>query len=249
MVRMRKCADLLLKYYINRREPVMFSTKHIIILVVCISFVIAATILLKKFKPKLKTVVGILGVIGLISESTKMCTYIVINEPKLHGYLPKTDLPFHICSLQLILIVILLLTKNENLKRLLYSFMMPTCLIGGVLALLIPTSSSLGNPIIMVQYFMYHSSILVFALYLMLTDEIIFTVRDYFKTIIMLIGMLFVAIYLNSWINDYQSNINFMYVVRPPQDGLPILNLNHGWLVYICHYICTGIIFCKRVLC
>lgn len=27
-----------------------------------------------------------------------------------------------------------------------------------------------------------------------------------------------------------------MYVINPPVEGLPYLNKNHGWLVYIVHY-------------
>ena len=48
--------------------------------------------------------------------------------------------------------------------------------------------------------------------------------------------LLFGAMYINSILYDGVSNINFMYVVSPPQSGLPYLNENHGWLVYIIHY-------------
>ena len=114
--------------------------------------------------------------------------------------------------------------------------MLPTCLVGGIAALLIPTSSSLNVWTITVEYFGYHAMITCFAIYLFRSKEITFTAKDYVNTLIMLFATFFVAIYLNSWIADYVQNVNFMYVVGPPQSGLPYLNKDHGWLVYIVHY-------------
>ena len=214
----------------------MFGLKHIIILIVCALYIAFLTVLLKKKKPALKTVLRALLFVGIVSETLKVFTYVIQNEEEYGGYLPKTDLPFHLCSVQIIFILVLVLSENEKLKRVLYSFMLPTCLIGAAAALLLPTSSSLNNYVIMVQYFWYHSSLIVYAVYLYMTDEIKFTLKDWRNALLMLFGFFFVAIYLNSWINDYVHNINFMYVVNPPVDGLPYLNKNHGWLVYMVHY-------------
>ena len=41
---------------------------------------------------------------------------------------------------------------------------------------------------------------------------------------------------------DGVSNINFMYTVKPPQDGLPYLNLNQGWFVYILKYASVAVV-------
>jgi flagellar biosynthesis/type III secretory pathway M-ring protein FliF/YscJ len=64
---------------------------------------------------------------------------------------------------------------------------------------------------------------------------------------------MFFAIYINSMLYDGVSNINFMYVVSPPQDGLPFLNENHGWLVYVVHYaalvlFCVSIAYIKPII-
>ena len=214
----------------------MYGTKHLIILGICIVYIVGALIFLAKKKPSLKNFLRYVLAIGLISETLKICSYIVANEAKYGGYLPKTDLPFHLCSIQIIFMIILVLSEKENVKRILYAFMLPTCLIGGVAALLLPTSSSLNMPVITVQYFLYHSSIIIYAIYLYMTDEIEFTFKDYLHALAMLFAAFFVAIYLNSWVNDYVNNINFMYVVKPPMDGLPFLNTTHGWLIYMIHY-------------
>lgn len=218
-----------------------FGTKHILVLCICVVLAVLSLFLLKKKKVSMITLERIILVIGFISESLKVFYYIVANEEELGGYLPKTDLPFHLCSIQILFFLILNLTKNKTLKQTLYSFMLPTCLAGGIFALLLPTSSARTANIVTVQYFMYHTAIVVFAIYLYLTDEVEFKFKDYVVSFVLLVVTLFVAIYLNSWIYDRESNINFMYVVNPPMDGLPYLNKDHGWLVYIFHYIFLGL--------
>lgn len=165
----------------------MFSVKHLIILGICFVYTVCCLLLLNKKRPKLKSVVKYLLTIGIISETLKICSYVNANEAKLGGYLPKSDLPFHLCSIQIIFMVILVLSEKEKLKRTIYSFMLPTCLVGGFAALMIPTSSSLSMPVVTVQYFLYHSSIMIFAIYLYMTDEIKFTFDDYISSLFMLL--------------------------------------------------------------
>ena len=221
---------------------IMFGTKHIILLISCVLLIVAALILLYRKKPRMKTVLSVLLGVGIFSETVKVVTYILMNEEEYGGYLPKTDLPFHLCSIQIIFVLILVLSDNQKLRRVLYAFMLPTCLIGGVAAILIPTSSSLSNTAIMIQYFSYHSALVIFAIYLYMSDEIKFEAKDYVSALLMLYGCFFAAIYLNSWVNDYIHNINFMYVVKPPMDGLPFLNKNNGWLSYILRYAALAVV-------
>lgn len=223
----------------------IFGVKHLIILAVCITAIVLGVIFGRKLK--LNTMLRILLIVGIVSESIKVIYYIITNEnsivDSLHGdttysgYLPKTDLPFHLCSIQIIFILILNLSKNENLKKLIMSFMLPTCLIGGVAALFIATSSSLnGLWILSLQYFGYHVAITIFSIYLFCNKEVTFTIKDYRNCILMLVATLFIAIYINSALADYVHDINFMYVVNPPMSGLPFLTKKYGWGVYITHY-------------
>lgn len=226
----------------------IFGTKHIVLLLVSIAAIIAISILLRNIK--LKTWYRILLFVGIFSETLKLCTYIVINESVYGGYLPKSDLPFQLCSIQLIFIALLNFTKNEKLHKFLLSFMLPTCLIGGFAALALPTSSSLNNWVITSQYFIYHIMLVCFAIYLFHAKEIKWDIKDYVHCLIFLAFTALIAIYLNSMFYDvveytvidgtksveFINRINFMYVVDPPASGLPILNKNHGWLVYIIHY-------------
>ncbi len=213
----------------------LFGTKHIILIAVSLVLVVIGYIFLRKlsFKKMAKIMLGI----GIVSEIVKIFYYIVQNEDTHGGVLPKTDLPFHLCSIQILFIVALNFSSNEKLKHFLTSFMMPSCLIGGLAALLIATDSSRnGMWIITAQYFIYHAAIMVFALYLATNKEYGPTIKGYFSCLKMLLIIMFAAFYINSILYDGVSNINFMYVVGPPQEGLPYLNDNGGWFSYILKY-------------
>lgn len=220
----------------------LFGPKHLVIIFVCIGLVVGLFLLSRKLK--FTTVCKIMLYVGIVSETIKIFYYIIQNESTHHGLLPKTDLPFHLCSIQILFILIVNLTKNEKIKRFLLSFMYPSCLIGGFAAILIATDSSLnGMWILTAQYFLYHVSIMVLALNICTRKEMQLKVSDYFDCLKFLLVLMFAAVYINSIVNDGSDKINFMYVVSPPADGLPFLTEKYGWGVYITHYAAL-ILFC-----
>ncbi|MBR4798905.1 MAG: YwaF family protein [Clostridia bacterium] len=233
----------------------MFGTKHIIIIAVCAVLGAVLCVLLRKLE--LKKWYRLLMYVGIVSETIKVFYYVIANEKTYGGYLPKTDLPFHLCSVQLIFIALLNFSGSEKLKRTVTAFMIPSCLVGGIAAILIPTSSSLGSPILTFQYFTYHTVIVVYAVCLLLKSrELAWTVKDYAAALKMLAFIGFVAVYINSLAYDvveytvengektveYVSRVNFMYVVDPPVSGLPFLNKDQGWLVYIIRLAITAVL-------
>lgn len=213
----------------------IFGTKHIIILIISLLLIVGLSILSRKIS--FNKVCKSLFYVGIVSEIVKIFTYIIINEEKFGGYLPKTDLPFHLCSIQIIFIAIVNITKSENLKRFILSFMFPSCLIGGAAALLIATDSSLNVWPITFQYYIFHIAIIVFSIRMIRSKEVKFEIKDYFNCLKFLLIIMFFAIYINSMLYDGESNINFMYVVKPPKDNLPYLNDNNGWLSYVLRYM------------
>ena len=78
--------------------------------------------------------------------------------------------------------------------------------------------------------------LVVFSLYLYASKEMRFDIHDYFNCLKFLVVLMFFSFYINSILYDGVSNINFMYVAGPPQEGLPFLNEDSGWLVYILRY-------------
>lgn len=242
----------------------LFGTKHLIIVGVSILLIVGLYILSRKLS--INTLSKIMLGVGLVSETVKVFSYIVMNENKVfttlfklnengvyepvkvlfNGVLPKTDLPFQLCSLQIIFILVAVLVKNEKVQRFIYGFMMPSCLFGGIAAILIATESSRNVWVITFQYFLYHIAIVVFALRLLTAKEMKWKVKDLLNAFIMLTGVIFFAIYINSMMFDGISDVNFMYVVKPPQKGLPYLNNNNGWLSYIIKYLIL-VVFCISI--
>lgn len=213
----------------------IFGAKHLILLAISLAAMISGAIVARKW-PLQKLAKTMLR-IGLVSEFIKVFYYIIANEATHGGILPKTDLPFHLCSIQLLFMAVLVFSRNERLKQLLLSFMIPSCLFGGIAALLIATTSSLnGGWILSVQYFGYHAAISAFALALLLGKEFPLTLKSYVNCLKFLVVLMLFAVYINSILYDGASNINFMYVASPPQQGLPFLNEERGWLVYILRY-------------
>ncbi len=210
----------------------MFTAKHIVFLILSLVYLVLLLMLTKK--KNVKFAIKWFLVIGIISETIKVFYYIVTNDNG--NYLPATDLPFHLCSIQIIFLLILKMSENEKLNKLLLAFMIPTGLYGGLAALLIPTSSSInGYLILSIQYFFYHATLMAFSIHIMRQKEIVFGVKDVFNVLKFLALIGFIAIYVNAILGS-DTNVNFMYVVRPPMSGLPYLNLNQGYIMYMLKY-------------
>ncbi len=229
----------------------LFGTKHFILIAVSVVLIVLLTIYSRKLK--FSTVCKILFIVGICSEIVKIFYYIIANEAEHGGVLPKTDLPFHLCSIQILFIAVVNFAKSEKLRRFILSFMLPSCLFGGIAAILIATDSARNSWVITTQYFLYHIAITVFALRLIGSKELKWKIGDYFNCLKFLLILLFVSIYINSLVDDYSGDINFMYVVKPPQDGLPYLTNKYGWLTYIIHYaflilLCVTLCYIKPIV-
>ena len=70
------------------------------------------------------------------------------------------------------------------------------------------------------------------GLYLFLSKPIQFTIKSFG---IASLGICLLVI-LGVWINAFfgwSPETNFCFFVRPPIEGLPILNMKNGWLAYV----------------
>lgn len=212
----------------------LFGIYHIVAL--CISIVLIGVLIFVFNKLTLEKTIKIMMCVGMCSEIIKVFYFIISNEDKMGGYLPKSDLPLHLCSMQIIFLLILNYSKNEKIKKVLLGFMMPSCLAGAFCALLLPTYSARNSLIITFQFFGYHSALVAFAITLFNPKKITFVFKDYLNCLKFLVVIGFLAIYINSILNDGTGNVNFMYVVSPPEDNLPYLNKDQGWFVYFIRY-------------
>ena len=225
----------------------MFTTNHFIWIGIVILSILLLLFINKKFKLSFDTNLTILVITAILSETikistgmTKEVTEIVDGVAQTYTYLDPTKLPFHLCSIQIFFIFSLkFLIKNETTKEKLLAFMCPTMLIGGILAILIPTEGVEFNNIKLYEYFFFHAIIIYFAIYLLVSKKITYTWKSYIRNVICLILLSVCAIWINSFLSDYA--VNFFFVARPPMDNLPILNLNHKWGVYYLTLVGIGI--------
>ena len=218
----------------------MFSTLHFIWLALCTVLIVASSIITIKKRLPMQTGLTVLCVACVLSEVVKIFC-VLISEQRKNDYgvfIKETDLPFHLCSLQIFFAFIARLTKKENLRNFLLVFMIPTCALGGVAALLIPTITCAFTNVRTYQYFLYHAAIIWFAAFAVGRSGVKLHFKAYLKMLATLLAIVFITFY----INGFFQNTNFLYLSEPPMDGLPILNMDNGWLVYFVSYMALALL-------
>jgi hypothetical integral membrane protein (TIGR02206 family) len=219
----------------------MFSIEHFIWLGIASAVIVFMLLLNKRKRLSLDTNLTVMTVVSILSEAVKIANNMEISEEFGGSYLTVESLPFHLCSIQLFFILYLkFFCKKDETRKKLMGFMFPIMLLGGVLAMLIPTCGTEFTDVQVYQYFGFHMFIVFFALYMLLFGLI----QIDFKTIRRNYIYLFILMVIVFWLDCVlqYGGANFMYLARPPMEGLPVLNLDHGWHVYFMHLMCMGVI-------
>jgi len=217
----------------------MFNTEHILWLVICTVAIVVGAILAVKKGLSFQNGLTITCALCVASEVVKIfCVLIQQERVNNHGvFIKETDLPFHLCSLQIFFAFFARLTKNTKARDFAVTFMIPTCALGGVAALLIPTISCAFTNARTYQYFLYHAGIIWFAAFAVCRSGIKLDFKAFLKTL----GCLMTIVFLTFYVNGALQNTNFLYLSEPPLEGLPILNMDHGWLVYFLSYMALAL--------
>ena len=212
----------------------MFTLNHFIWLGLCAAFIGGLLFAALKFKFSFKLAALITAGVSLASELCKIFTHIEdvtdADGNVIGGVLDPGALPFHLCSILIFVIFYLSFAKNEKRIETAKSFLVPVAALGGTMALLIPTSGVDFAKPFAYQCFVYHSIIIWFALYLISTKQVSLNLRSYKNNMAILVSLVFVMLWVNSILSEYGTN--FFFVVKPPMEDLPVLNLNNGWFVY-----------------
>lgn len=229
----------------------MFSAEHFIWIALCAVMIALLLFFSLKYKWSFKTANLIMCGISIASELCKIFTHIkFVNGEDWSdgGYLRAVCLPFHLCSILIFIFFYLALSNNEKRKEQLVNFFVPIGLFGGLLAILMATSGVDFKEPYAYQCFVYHAGILWFALYIIATKKFTITYKGYVQNLVMLFSLTIIMLWVNgALISCGVDTVNFCFVVRPPADGLPILNLNHGWFVYYISLLATGIILLSAI--
>ena len=146
----------------------MFTWRHLLWLVICAGLIFATVRAYNKKRPGMESVLTTALIIAVLSEIAKMISVIELvpsqNGELMLPYLPLNHLPLHFCSLQIILIAAAKFMKDDRRRETLLAFMAPTCVLGGILALLMPSIFTTTIPVekaftspVSYQFFLFHS--------------------------------------------------------------------------------------------
>ncbi len=221
----------------------MFTTEHFIWLGICAALIVILTFFSLRFKFSFKCAAGIMAFVSLCSEISKILSHMdfVNGKDASKGMvIEATALPLHLCSLLIFAFFYLPFAKNEKLKGFLTSLIVPVGLIGSLLALLMATSGTDFTQPEAYQCFIYHAVMVWFAIYLVVTKTADLGWRAWINNLASLGATAVAMIWINGALQEYDTN--FLYVVRPPADGLPLLNLDNGWYAYFGALLLCGFV-------
>lgn len=216
----------------------MFSTEHFIWIGLCAAFVAGMLIFCIRKKVSLKVAGYVMSGICLCSESSKILSNMV-ESPQGGMYLDPTALPFHLCRLMLFGVLYITFGKEGRCKQRLIDFVAVMGTLGSICAILIPTNGTDFTTALAYQCFVYHGGLLWFSLYLILSGRAKLGLKAMGSNIGMLLLLAVAVLYVNGALSVYGTN--FMYLVRPPMEDLPYLNLEQGWYVYFLRLLLLGL--------
>ena len=207
----------------------MFTRDHFIWLGLCALGIALGLAAAEKKHISAKTAGTVMCIISVFSESCKMMTHMLPSP--LGGFaLDPKALPFHLCSMQIFIVFFITFAKPSPLREKVVSFSVPAALLGGIMAMLIPTDGVDFRDPLAYQCFIFHAGLVWLALYFIRTRQVDMGRKAYGRNLLILLGLAGLMIYVNGALFAYGTN--FMFLTRPPMEGLPILNLDHGWYGY-----------------
>lgn len=220
----------------------MFTLEWYIWLGICAVFITVLLVLSLKLKWNSKTVIVVMCIISFLSEMSKIFSHMREVSDEYGFVILRYCLPFHLCSILIFVYFYLFFGKNEELKKKLLSFAVPIGLFGGLLAMILATSGVDFTAPYAYQCFIYHAGCFYFSLYFIITKQVDLGKKAFLRNCISLFILAIVMIWVNgAFYDEVEHNVNFMFLVRPPMEGLPFLNLNHGYIPYFVHLCSLGL--------
>lgn len=217
----------------------MFTTNHILILCISAAAVAIAATLSVKVKLSSRKASIIFFIICCVSEVVKDLVKIIPSS--FGGFvLDPRDIPLHLCSIVIFAMFYIVVSKNSEKREHIKTAVTVIGLIAPVFAMLIPTQGVSFSEVITYQYFIYHIALFWYALHNVLTGQVTLGFREYLRDLIYLGVTVMILLYLNSALSVY--GVNYCFLREPPIDGLPILNLDHGWLAYFSVLLTIGVL-------
>jgi len=221
----------------------LFSGIHFAILAVFIpAAFFLAFVISKKFGFS-KKVLWVVFAICMLCEIEKILFFI---EATGYGYgyrLPAAQLPFNMCPFMIFFIFILAI--SQDIKRLwpLLGFMFPMLTAGAAAGMVVAFAANTYHGLLDLatwRYFIFHSTLVFTGVYLYLSRPIQWTIREYGASLLGGLSLVVVGIWINAFFG-WNPQINFLFLVRAPTEGLAFLNMDDGWLTYLLRLMSLGL--------
>ena len=241
----------------------MFSWQHFVWLGICFVGIVSSILFYNKKKPNFDKVIYICMLLSFLSEIVKVFSTIEMVPSQdgsiIYPYIPTNHLPLHLCSIQILFIVFVNYTNNQKLKENVLAFMYPSCLLGALSALLMPSifsgtitvDQAFSSPLAY-QFFIYHSMLIVLAIIIAKSDIVKWEWKHYFNCIKITLVLGFISLYLNSalasptYLNGELQHVdfwpNFIFTYKNPLN-IPITTIQ-GWYLYILIMISLMALLC-----
>lgn len=221
----------------------MFTGNHFIWIAICLVIIGALTFCSTKFNFSFRTSAFIMAGVSLASELSKVFSHMnYVNGVNVSDgmVIDAGALPLHICSIFIFLFFWLPFSKESKFRKYIINFFIPIGLIGATLSILMATSGVNFAKPFAYQCFIYHAVIIWYAIYLIQSKNTDLGIKSWITNLISTFALAIVMIWVNGLLAVYDTN--FLFVVRPPVDNLPILNLNNGWYAYFFTLVAIGFV-------
>ena len=230
----------------------MFSWQHIVWLIISFFIIFIALRLYRQKRPSLREVLNYCLIVCFLSEFTKVFSTIQMvpsaDGSIIYPYIPMNHMPLHLCSIQILLIIYVRFTSNQKMRDGLLAFMYPSCVLGALAALAMPsifsTTISVDQAFIhpmAYQFFIYHSMLIILGFLIAWSGEIAWNWKHWRNCLVIIAIMAFVSLYVNSmfaqptYLNGELLHVdfwpNFFFTYDNPL-GIPMTKLWH-WYLYL----------------
>ncbi len=228
----------------------MFTLNHFIWIGICFLLCAAAACWLKKYKPSLRRVLDIACIGSIISEIVKTLSVLKMvpssDGGSMYLVLEMQHLPLHLCSIQIIFIFLARFSHNKRTVETILAFMYPTCTVGALFALALPSifsssidvSQAFTHPLAY-QFFLFHVMLVILGAYIALSGEVDIRPCHYLSTLGILSGLAFGSLYINSifadmtYVNGELVSVDYAPNFFFTQDTPIGIELNEKWQWYL----------------
>lgn len=213
-----------------------FSAAHIVSLVLAVGIIVALYFLLRKATSAVK--IAVLGILSFAGIGAIIFNLVTWNSPLEY-------LPFHLCSLNAMVLPFAVFSKNKTLNNLLLLWSL-----GALVALIVNTAVSEAEILSWTFVFYYFPHVLEFGIPILMFR--LKLVNKDVKCIASTLGITMAAYtlihFINLWINSYAAannildwagnviQVNYMYSITPENPLLALFYqiIPHGyWYMYL----------------